>query len=123
LKLLGPPSSEWVGLAGFRNDDGLYERVQTAVRGPSPAFRIDGWQVRRLAPDVVRIEVGGLARHDVERVITSMAQAVVNIHGVDAAALASARADSSRRGDSWLADAVEVMAADNHTAFEDWTAR
>ncbi|MCW2496520.1 DUF2252 family protein [Jatrophihabitans sp.] len=119
-KQLGPASAEWAGVAGFTADPALYDQLQHALRGPWPASRIDGWQLRRLAPDVLRIEIDALARHDVERVLRSMAQAVADVHGVDAAALATARADASSRPPGWLADAVETMASDTRVAWRDW---
>jgi hypothetical protein len=122
-KLLGPLSAIWAGLAEFRADDGLYQRVLDAVHGPSPAFRIDDWQVRRLAPDVLRIDIAGLGAHDEERVVQSMAHALVNVHGIDPSALADARADAAQRGKHWLADSVEVMLTDTHAAWNDWRHR
>lgn len=123
VKVLGPPSAEWAALPGWQPDAALYDQVEHALRGPSPAGRVAGWQLRRLAPDVVRLEISSLHAHDTERVLRSMAQAVIDVHGVDPAALAAARADEARRPASWLHDAVATMAADTTAAYDDWRAR
>ena len=101
-------------------DDALYPAVTAALSGPHPGGRVHGWQLRRLAPDVVRIELSGLAADDAERVLRSMAQAVVDVHGVDRGALASARADAAGRGADWLPDAVAAMAADTGACHREW---
>jgi hypothetical protein len=121
VKLLGPPTVSWPPAdVGPTPDDGLYPAVTAALHGPHPAGRVAGWQLRRLAPDVVRVDLSGLAARDAERVLRSMAQAVVDVHGVDPAALAAARADAAGRPDDWLADAVATMAADVQAAHHTW---
>jgi len=121
VKLLGPPTATWPPASvGPTVDGSLYPAVTAALRGPHPGGRVHGWQLRRLAPDVVRIELSGLAAHDAERVLHSMAQAVVDVHGVDGAALAAARADAAGLGDGWLPDAVATMATDTEACHEAW---
>lgn len=121
-KLLGPPTTGW--LAGHEHrpivDDLLYGRVHTAIYGTYPSRRVEGWQIRRLAQDTVRIELAGLRPRDIERVVRSMAQSVVDVHGTDLTALRSARADSDRLGRNWLRDAVETMLEDTRRAYADW---
>jgi hypothetical protein len=121
-KLLGPPSTEWAEVAGFRDDPELYAAVQQAISGPWPASRVAGWQLRRLAPDVVRIEISAVGEHDAERMLRSMAQAVADVHGVDPAAYAAARADAAARPAGWLRDAVHIMVGDTRAAYADWVA-
>ena len=118
VKLLGPPTAAWLGrpVPG----GGLYDRVVDALSGPYPGGRVDGWQLRRLAPDVVRVELSGLRAHDCERVVRSMAYAAADVHGADPDAFAAARAQCARRADGWLHDAVEVMAADTHDCHHAW---
>ena len=121
VKLLGPATATWPPASVVPTADGsLYPAVTAALRGPHPGGRVHGWQLRRLAPDVVRIELSGLAAHDAERVLRSMAQAVVDVHGVDVDALAAARADAAGRGDDWLPDAVAEMAADTEACHRAW---
>jgi hypothetical protein len=124
-KLLGPGTAVWANerltAGGLPTPDpGLYPRVVEALHGPGPGQRVHGWQIRRLAPDVVRIRIDGLSTHDCERVVRSMAEAVAGVHGVDRTALASAREDSARRGDHWLLDAVEAMVADTRAGYREW---
>ena len=72
----------------------LYPSVAHAVGSSSASRRIDGWQLRALAPDEVRIELSGLADADASLVLTSMAAAMASVHGVDPDALATARKEA-----------------------------
>jgi hypothetical protein len=127
VKLLGPPTTQW--LAGRVNlpvvDPLLFDREHDVLHGPDPYFRVGdlgdgGWQVRGLAPDAVRIELTGLRTHDAEHVITSMAQAVLDVHGVDRTRLEAARADAAALDAHWLRRAVEVMATNVRTDYQHW---
>jgi hypothetical protein len=127
-KLLGPATADWLRASEParpwpRGDGKLYATVTSALRGPYPAARVHGWQLRRLAPDVQRIELAGLVAHDVERVVRSMAQAVVDIHGTEPAALAAARTDSAGLPAGWLENAVDAMVADTRTCHRRWSRR
>jgi hypothetical protein len=127
-KLLGPSTAEWLRLGDPalpwpRGNGQLYPSVTAALRGPYPAARVRGWQVRRLAPDVQRIELPGLVAHDVERVVRSMAQAIVDVQGTEPAALAAARSDSERLPGDWLEDAVSAMVADTRACHHRWSQR
>lgn len=127
-KLLGPPTADWLragdpDVPWPRGDGLLYRSVTGAVRGPYPAIRVDGWQVRRLAPDVQRIALPGLVAHDVERVVRSMAQALVDVHGTEPAALAAARIDSQSLPGDWLENAVDAMVADTRVGHHRWARR
>ena len=124
-KLLGPGTAVWaherLGSAGLPTPDAaLYPQVVEALHGPGPGQRLHGWQIRRLAPDVVRIRLDGLSTHDCERVVRSMAEAVAGVHGVDRAGLAAAREDSAALGEHWLRDAVELMVADTQAGYREW---
>jgi hypothetical protein len=126
VKLLGPPTTAWLqeqdpAVPWPVADPELYATVNRAVRGPHPARRVHGWQLRRLAPDVLRIELSGLVARDSERLVRSMAQALVDVHGTEPDALARARADSATLADDWLPDAVEVMVADTRACHRAWS--
>jgi hypothetical protein len=71
----------------------------------------------------VRIELTGLVARDAERVVRSMAQAIVDVHGSQPDALTAARADSASHKSEWLKDAVEVMLDDTRACHERWTRR
>ena len=125
VKLLGPATVMWlherVPQAGLPIvDDLLYGRVVAAVRGPEPSRRVHGWQVRRLAPDEVRIELSGLRSRDAQRMVRSMAGAMVNVHGLAPAALKAARAESAVLDGDRLREAVELMAADAKECHRIW---
>lgn len=95
-KQLGPITAVWVAVRAPnmpRPIAHLYKDVWSAVRGPAGATRVADWQVRDLAPDVVRIELGGLHAKDAGRLLRSMARAAVDVHGSDRTALSQARQD------------------------------
>jgi uncharacterized protein (DUF2252 family) len=126
VKLLGPPTVAWLraqdqAVPWPAADPHLYLTVHRAVGGPHPAARVHGWQLRRLAPDVLRIDLSGLVAHDAERLVRSMAQALVDVHGTRPDALARARADSATLADGWLHDAVDVMVADTRGCHHRWS--
>jgi uncharacterized protein (DUF2252 family) len=94
-KQLGPPTCVWAADQGWpvpvpRPDEAAYDVVVAAVRGPAGAARVGDWQVRDLAPDVVRIRPEGLHRHDAHRLLEAMAQAAADVHGADSTALRKA---------------------------------
>jgi Uncharacterized protein conserved in bacteria (DUF2252) len=128
VKALGPGTAVWLRdrLGGQhsgrlpRPDDGLYPRVVAAGQGADASRRLAGWRIRRLAPDVVRIKLAGLAEQDAHRVIASMAEAVAWVHAVAPDQLAAARADSERLGGDWLHRAVRVMTDDTRAAYRQW---
>ena len=124
-KLLGPATVSWLdGLSGIPEVDALlYGRVEHALAGPYPSRRVHGWQLRRLAPDVVRIDVTALRPRGIELVLRSMASALADVHAADPRALHAARADARTRGGDWLREAVGVMATDTQHAHAEWARR
>jgi uncharacterized protein (DUF2252 family) len=72
----------------------LYPSVARAVGSSSASRRIDGWQLRALAPDEVRIELSGLADADASLVLRSMATAMASVHGADQSALTKAQQEA-----------------------------
>ncbi|MFL6089037.1 MAG: DUF2252 family protein [Aeromicrobium sp.] len=95
-KQLGPGAATWAAGRHPRMpiaEAGLYDSVMRAVRGAAGATRVGDWQVRDLAPDVVRIELSGLHAKNAARLLRSMARAAADVHGSDPSAFAAARAD------------------------------
>lgn len=95
-KQLGPGSCVWAATKASHLptfDETLYPSVVRAVRGPAGATRVDDWQVRDLAPDVVRIDLAGLHPHDAGRLLRAMARAAADVHGSDAHAFAVAQGE------------------------------
>jgi hypothetical protein len=116
-KLLGPPTCVWAAtfVDGMpERDDALYAEVMGAIRGPDPALRVGEWQLRRLAPDVVRIELAHLHRSNAERLLRAMTYALADVHGPG---LGAAQKHAAGLPADWLSDAVTSMA---HVIREDF---
>lgn len=99
VKELGPPTALWAGRLDQRlpaADGTLFERALAAVSGPAQALRVDGWQSRALAPDIVRLDLAALEEKDVRRSLRAMARAAADVHGADREAAAAARAEAER---------------------------
>lgn len=120
-KQLGPPTASWAARQRRQRlpaqDQHLFGGLLAATHGPEPLRRVDGWQVRRLAPDVVRIELAGLSAKGARRLLRSMARAVIDVHGVAPAALAASRAHEARQRPDWLDHLVGEAATITHTQF------
>ena len=93
------------------------------MAGPEPLRHVDGWLLRRLGPDVARIELAGLAGKNARRLLRSMGQAVVDVASTDPAALATARAHEAAREPDWLHRLVSLMVASSREQFAAWAAR
>jgi hypothetical protein len=121
-KQLGPGTAVWAArwLSHPPRPGRDYAEVKDAVRGPAGATRVEDWQVRDLAPDVVRIELAGLPRHHERRLLQSMAQAVADVHGADATAAAAARADAGALQHDDFRAMVETMARKTREDAEAW---
>lgn len=73
----------------------IYADVVRALGRPAASVRVDGWQLRALAPDEVRIELSGLSVDDATSVLSAMATAAVAVHGVDRSAQATAQKEAA----------------------------
>jgi hypothetical protein len=125
-KELAPPSCVWAadqrpGVAGPTTDRTAYDRVNAAIRGPAGATRVDDWQVRDLAPDVVRIQPAQHHAKDAHRLLDAMARAVAGVHAADDAAFNRARSD--RVADHHFRDLVATMVDAVRRDFHDWGRR
>jgi hypothetical protein len=121
-KELGPGTAVWasrhVRLPPRRTD--LYRRVEAAVRGPAGATRVESWQVRDLAPDVVRIELSGLPRHHERHLLRSMARALADVHGADPEQARTARADAATMEPKEVGELVRRMAESTRGDLASW---
>lgn len=125
-KELGPPTAEWVPARDARMPravDGLYERVLLAIDGPGAAVRVRGWQIRDLAPDVVRIELAGLGDKDAGRLLGSMAQACADVHATDPAAAAVAREEAVALQEKEFRQRVTALAERTRADFDSYGER
>lgn len=121
VKVVGPPTAGYVPI-GAQSDDLLYGRVLSAVRGPYPMRRIDGWQLRALSPDVERITIESLRPKAVELVLTSMARAAADVHGVIPHHLHDARRHVETLPPTWLLDATQQLADDTKSRYDEYAA-
>jgi hypothetical protein len=97
-KQLGPGTCVWA--AGQRTgvrlptpDPTAYDVVSAAVRGPAGATRVEDWQVRDLAPDVVRIQLAGQHHQDSRRLVDAMGRAAARVHAADSEGFRRARTE------------------------------
>jgi hypothetical protein len=123
-KLLGPLTRDWphAGAPPGRADPALYAQVMRALRGPDGAARVVGWQLRRLAPDVARIDLAGLHRGAEKLLLRSMAQACADVHGYAPEALRAAQAAAAGQDEHWLHEATREMTARTLAAHDAWRA-
>lgn len=121
-KQLGRGTAHWVrsttpGLPWPTPSEGIYDRVRAGIEGPAAATRVSGWQVRDLAPDIVRIELAGLAHHDTERLLRAMARAAADVHGCGSTSFEDLVEDVGRFGKAAFRDAVQTMVASTQRDF------
>jgi len=96
--------------------------LASAIRAPDPLFSIrDGWVVRRLGPDVRKIEVKDIeAASDQRRLLRAMGRELANLHlgTPGAAALLRSGLAALGRNSAWLHEAASTacraVAADRH---------
>ena len=121
-KQLGPGTAVWASrhLDAPPHPADLYRRVEDAVRGPAGATRVESWQVRDLAPDVVRIELSGLPRHHERRLLRSMARAAADVHGSDADKGRRAREDAAALDVDRFRSLVDAMRTATLEDAESW---
>lgn len=101
----------------------LYETILVnAVRCPDPTVRlINGWIVRRLAPDCSRIELSSLSKdHDIDRLLHAMGWETANVHCGTKQVVEEVRKDLKRRPSDWLYSAAKEMAQLTTTDWQDW---
>lgn len=112
-KELGPGTHVWAAPLDTRLPqpvEHLYPRVLAAVKGPAAASRVLGWQLRDLAPDIVRIELSGLRPGDETLLVGSMARAAADVHATDPSAAAVARTQARDLGRKDFRGLVAAMA-------------
>jgi uncharacterized protein (DUF2252 family) len=93
--------------------------INRAVRIPDPHMHfLDGWVVRRLAPDCCHIELRSLPEErDEERLLYAMGWDTANLHLGSADKIASVKKDLGERKGRWLRDAAKTM---SEATKEDW---
>jgi len=93
--------------------------VRRAVRIPDPHMHfLNGWVVRRLAPDCCHIELCALPEErDEERLLYAMGWDTANLHLGSSEKVGSLKKDLARRKGRWLRDAARAMA---EATMKDW---
>lgn len=93
--------------------------VKHAVRIPDPHMHfLNGWVVRRLAPDCCHIELCTLPeQRDEERLLYAMGWETANLHLGSLEKVASLKKDLARRRGRWLRDGAKAMA---EATMKDW---
>ena len=121
-KQLGPGTAVWAArhIDHPPRPGDLYGLVQKAVRGSAGATRVEAWQVRDLAPDVVRIELTGLPRRHERQLLRSMARAVADVHGAEPQSGRLARHDAGRLDVKELVALVRTMQDVNRRDLDAW---
>jgi hypothetical protein len=114
VKELGSPTVAWPPLQpiGARGSDDAW-RVLTAApdRHPYAHTRHEGWQSRKLGPDLARIEVAELtSSRDKDRVIRAMGHAIAVVHLAELRSADSALAAEGGYEGTWLRDVSHAMA-------------
>jgi len=105
--------SAWVWARGKPRKRIRYNDILArAIRCPDPyAGAIDGWIIRRLAPDSIGIDLANLPKKKLEeRLLMAMGSETANIHLGTEGAADAIRKDLNGRRRSWLERAAETMA-------------
>lgn len=128
VKELGPATATWPLLSSTWGAAVCPEAWTVMAAGPLPApigrGRRKGWQTRRLAPDVMRIEVADQPiRKEETRLLTAMGRALAVIHCSDPTRAEAARAHEADLPHGWLAKAADQMCAATHEDWARWKAR
>ena len=120
-KALAPSAWQWG--QGHATEDRLSgERaLKRAVRVSDPFVKIrDGWVVRRLAPDCVKVDLALVPKErEISRLLHAMGWETANVH-VGSKNKPAILADLSRRPDRWLHSAAEKMLQATRADWKEW---
>lgn len=96
--------------------------VKAAHRSPDPTLQIRGsWVVRRLAPDIGKVELQDLPINTGDDMLFAMGKEIANVHAPSGQTLDAVLADLRTRETSWLLDAARAMQDRVHKDFEEFT--
>ena len=96
--------------------------INHAVRIPDPHMHfLNGWEVRRLAPDCCHIELCSLPEErDEERLLYAMGWDTANLHLGSAEKVPELKKDLATRKGRWLRDAAKTMAKATESDWRLW---
>jgi hypothetical protein len=121
--------AEWGGgfvareAKAFLGSESAARRLMSCpTRASDPYLAIvDGWVVRRLAPDCSRIEMSDLPRrHDERRLLRAMGFEAGSIHAATPGAMRAIRRDLAGRSARWLERAADAMVESTITDWKSW---
>jgi hypothetical protein len=120
IKRLAP--SAWIWDTGGDETIHYNAILERAHRVPDPFLSmVDGWALRRLAPDCSRVELDELPRErDEARLLEAMGIETANVHLGSADAVAAVVRDLERRDDAWLRDAAAAMTEATMKDWKEW---
>lgn len=121
-KALALSACSWA--EGERGPNRSYQQtlLEAAVRVSDPYLRVlDGWIVRRLAPDCVRVELSSLPTHrDESRLLYSMGFELGNVHLANPDVCGEVLAELDKLPENWLPDASKAMVKLVMSDWKDW---
>jgi hypothetical protein len=96
-----------------------YNRIiKAARRSPDPTLQVRGsWVIRRLAPDIGRVEIQDLPPDTGVDLLHAMGKELANVHAASGPTLDAVLDDLRRRPANWLLDAAREMLDRTH---KDW---
>jgi hypothetical protein len=124
-KAVVPSAALWAsGVGSHRATRGGFERLlRASIRSRDPFLGIvDGWVVRRLAPDSDKIDVEKLGRGLELELADLMGREIANVHLATPGAAKAILSHLSQQRSNWLVKAARIMAgvtADSHRAWEE----
>ncbi len=121
-KALVPSACSWAKLEAEPNRGYQQTLLEGAIRVSDPYLRVlDGWIVRRLAPDCVRVVLSSLPTHrDESRLLLSMGFELGNVHQANPEACIKVLEELSKLPENWLLDAAKSMVKLVSSDWKEW---
>jgi hypothetical protein len=122
-KALAP--SAWLWARGHQGATMIhYNRIiKAAIRSPDPTLQVRGsWVVRRLAPDVGKVELDDLPPNSGLELLRAMGKELALVHAPSGDTLRSILRDLDQRAPKWLEKAAVDMRERVHKDWEELTA-
>ena len=97
------------------------EALDTSVRALDPFVQVkNGWIVRRLAPDCIRVEIGAIPKDkEKDKLLRAMGWETANVH-VGAKQTRAILKDLTRRPQPWLHEAAGRMVKATRSDWDEW---
>ena len=113
VKAMAPSAVCWADPTAPAEPAAFATLMAHAIRSPDENFMVkDGWVVRRLAPDFIKIEMSALPRQNLLRLLRAMGRELANIHLATPEAIPAVVDDLGQRnskGAGWLLSAALNM--------------